>query len=99
MKTKCPPGYKYDEKTKSCVPKNFNRITRFKRFYFGPGKSTRDWLNGVAHSNRKIGELDSYSWPLFCRAFAYAHLKKFDSAKYDIRKLLEKMKVDNLHVC
>ena len=25
---RCPPGYKYDEKTKSCVPKNYSRIAK-----------------------------------------------------------------------
>lgn len=73
------------------VPKDFTNM------YFGPDKNKRDWLNCVAHSNRKMGDLESLNWPLFCRAFAYAHLEKFDSAKYDMRKLFEKMQVDHHH--
>ena len=39
---RCPPGYKYDEKTKSCVPKNYSRIAKpgYVRIGFGGGKSS-----------------------------------------------------------
>ena len=33
-KTKCPPGYKYDPKSKMCVDKNAKRVARY-RPYFG----------------------------------------------------------------
>ena len=29
---KCPPGYKYDKKTKSCVPKKGVRVMRFRPY-------------------------------------------------------------------
>ena len=39
---RCPPGYKYDEKSKSCVPKSYSRIARpgYVRIGFGGGKSS-----------------------------------------------------------
>ena len=39
---RCPPGYKYDKKTKSCVPKNYSRTARlgYPRYGFGGAKSS-----------------------------------------------------------
>ena len=39
-KTKCPPGYKYDPKSKMCVDKNAERVARY-RPYFGRYLTTK----------------------------------------------------------
>ena len=31
---KCPPGYKYNPKTKTCEPKKSNRVMRFRNYAF-----------------------------------------------------------------
>ena len=49
---RCPPGYKYDEKSKSCVPKSYSRIARpgYVRIGFGGGKSSSQ-KNGNGNGN------------------------------------------------
>ena len=46
---RCPPGYKYDEKSKSCVPKSYSRIARpgYVRIGFGGGKSSSQKMEMV----------------------------------------------------
>ena len=59
---RCPPGYKYDEKTKSCVPKNYSRIAKpgFARYGFGGGKSSSqkngNGTNGNGNGNENGNE-------------------------------------------
>lgn len=44
VELRCPPGYKYDKKTKSCVPKYPNRTRAYKRytFYGNPSMNGND---------------------------------------------------------
>ena len=53
-KTKCPPGYKYDPKSKMCVDKNAERVARY-RPYFGrymtPKQEQTPKTNGNGNGN------------------------------------------------
>ena len=53
VELRCPPGYKYDKETKSCVPKYPNRTMGYKRYAFygrpsmnGNGKKANGNGNG-----------------------------------------------------
>ena len=47
---KCPPGYKYDKKTKSCVPKKGVRVMRF-RPYINLAIEKKPKKNGNGNGN------------------------------------------------
>ena len=48
---KCPPGYKYDKKTKSCVPKKGVRVMRF-RPYINLAIEKKPKKNGNGNGNK-----------------------------------------------
>ena len=47
VELRCPPGYKYDKETKSCVPKYPNRTMGYKRYAF----YGRPSMNGNGNGN------------------------------------------------
>ena len=60
---RCPPGYKYDKKTKSCVPKNYSRTARlgYPRYGFGGAKSSSqkngNGTNGNGNGLEELGRI------------------------------------------
>ena len=62
VELRCPPGYKYDPKTKSCVPKYPNRMRGYKNYGFygrpsvnGNGKKTNGNGNGNGNGTKANG--------------------------------------------
>ena len=49
---KCPPGYKYNTKTKTCEPKKSNRVMRFRNYaFFGRPSKNGNGKNGNGNGN------------------------------------------------
>ena len=53
---KCPPGYKYNPKTKTCEPKKSNRVMRFRNYaFFGRPSKNGNGKNGNGNGNGNGG--------------------------------------------
>ena len=54
---KCPPGYKYNPKTKTCEPKKGSKVMKFRTYAFGgrPAPKSDNGKNGNGNGGNGNG--------------------------------------------